>query len=205
TGDGAIKTKVDAQDRIETYSSWEFSHTETGDFLRRTNGELSIDLHSDELGNHISAKRATVEGYQEKIDYKVDGMGRRISRGFNGTFERAWLYQDDLRPVYEVKADGTSSHFVYADNGQGGAPDFMVQDGVAYRFIKDHLGSVRLIVNAETGSIFQQLEYDAFGTVLSDSNPGFQPFGFAGGLYDWSTGLVRFGARDYDAGVGRWT
>jgi len=41
--------------------------------------------------------------------------------------------------------------------------------------------------------------------VLSDTNPGFQPFGFAGGLHDVSTGLVRFGARDYDAEVGRWT
>jgi hypothetical protein len=25
---------------------------------------------------------------------------------------------------------------------------------------------------------------DEFGNVLADSNPGFQPFGFAGGLYD---------------------
>jgi len=30
-------------------------------------------------------------------------------------------------------------------------------------------------------------------------------FGFAGGLYDADTGLVRFGARDYDPVVGRWT
>ncbi|RMF17497.1 MAG: RHS repeat-associated core domain-containing protein, partial [Candidatus Dadabacteria bacterium] len=39
----------------------------------------------------------------------------------------------------------------------------------------------------------------------TDTNPGFQPFGFAGGLYDHETGLVRFGARDYDPEVGRWT
>ncbi|MHC4268584.1 MAG: RHS repeat-associated core domain-containing protein [Planctomycetota bacterium] len=31
------------------------------------------------------------------------------------------------------------------------------------------------------------------------------PFGFAGGLHDRDTGLVRFGARDYDPGIGRWT
>jgi RHS repeat-associated protein len=41
--------------------------------------------------------------------------------------------------------------------------------------------------------------------VTQDTNPGFQPFGFAGGLYDGQTGLVRFGARDYDPVVGRWT
>jgi uncharacterized protein RhaS with RHS repeats len=72
-------------------------------------------------------------------------------------------------------------------------------DGTVYRFITDHLGSVRLVVNAADGTVAQRIDYDAFGRVLADTNPGFQPFGFAGGLYDAGTGLVRFGARDYDA------
>jgi RHS repeat-associated protein len=38
-----------------------------------------------------------------------------------------------------------------------------------------------------------------------DTNSGFQPFGFAGGIYDVDTSLVRFGARDYDPSIGRWT
>jgi len=40
---------------------------------------------------------------------------------------------------------------------------------------------------------------------LYDLNPGFVPFAFAGGIYDKDTGLVRFGLRDYDPEVGRWT
>ncbi|MCI0552005.1 MAG: RHS repeat-associated core domain-containing protein, partial [Anaerolineae bacterium] len=47
--------------------------------------------------------------------------------------------------------------------------------------------------------------YDEFGNVIFDSNPEFQPLGFAGGLYDTQTKLVRFGARDYAAETGRWT
>ncbi len=49
------------------------------------------------------------------------------------------------------------------------------------------------------------MDYDEFGQVITDTNTGFQPFGFAGGLYDRDTKLVRFGARDYDAETGRWT
>jgi RHS repeat-associated protein len=49
------------------------------------------------------------------------------------------------------------------------------------------------------------VSYDAWGRVLEDTNPGLQPFGFAGGIWDGATGLVRFGARDYDAVAGRWT
>ena len=49
------------------------------------------------------------------------------------------------------------------------------------------------------------MDYDTFGNVIADTNPGFQPFGFAGGLYDRDLKLVRFGARDYDPETGRWT
>lgn len=55
------------------------------------------------------------------------------------------------------------------------------------------------------GAVAQRIDYDEFGVVLNDTNPGSQPFGFAGGLYDKDTGLVRFGARDYDVQTGRWT
>ncbi len=69
----------------------------------------------------------------------------------------------------------------------------------------DSQGGPRLVVNVFTGVIVQRIDYDEFGNVTYDSNPGFQPFGFAGGLYDPDTKLVRFGARDYDAKTGRWT
>jgi hypothetical protein len=59
------------------------------------------------------------------------------------------------------------------------------------------------VIDTATGAIARRMDYDAFGNVLVDSNPGFQPFGFAGGIYDTDTKLTRFGARDDDAGVGR--
>ena len=40
--------------------------------------------------------------------------------------------------------------------------------------------------------------------MFSETGYCFQPFGYAGGLYDRRTGLERFGVRDYDPGTGRW-
>ncbi len=87
---------------------------------------------------------------------------------------------------------------------QGHSHDCILQSGTNYFFAKDHLGSIKAVVNIDSGVAEQIIHYDEFGRVLSDSNPGFQPFGFAGGHYDHQTGLVRFGARDYDAEIGRW-
>jgi RHS repeat-associated protein len=83
---------------------------------------------------------------------------------------------------------------------------YMVKGGVTYRILSDQVGSVRLVVNAATGAIAQRIDYDEWGNATYVSGaPDFQPFGFAGGLTDRDTGIVRFGARDYDPRVGRWT
>ncbi len=73
-----------------------------------------------------------------------------------------------------------------------------------YRIISDHLGSPRLVIDTDTGEIVQKLDYDVWGNVTENTDPAFQPFGFAGGVQDILTGLVRFGARDYDPVTGRW-
>jgi RHS repeat-associated protein len=138
------------------------------------------------------------------VSYVVDGANRRIGRRVNGVPVQGFLYQGPLRPVAELDGAGNLvSRFVY---GTGvNVPDYFVRGGAIYRIVTDHLGSPRLVVNTSTGQIVQELDYDPFGRVVLDTNPGFQPFGFAGGLYDPLTGLVRFGARDYDAEIGRWT
>jgi len=50
------------------------------------------------------------------------------------------------------------------------------------------------------------MNYDEFGNISSLQNGNeFTDFTFAGGLYDSDTKLIRFGARDYDPAIGRWT
>jgi RHS repeat-associated protein len=119
--------------------------------------------------------------------------------------ELQWLlvYAGGL-PVARLRPDG-SVESIYVYGALAHVPDLVIKGGRTYRIVHDHLGSPRLVVDVETGDIAQRLDYDIFGRVLADTHPDFQPFGFAGGLHDGDAGLVRFGARDYDPELGRWT
>ena len=125
------------------------------------------------------------------VDYVVDGRNRRIGKKVNGTLTQGFIYRDQLNPVAELDGAGNVvSRFVYGSKPN--VPDYMIKAGVIYRIISDHLGSPRLVVNSADGSIAQRMDYDDWGNVTQDTNPGMQPFGFAGGIYDRDTGLVRF-------------
>jgi len=81
----------------------------------------------------------------------------------------------------------------------------MTQNGTTYYLTYDQVGSLRVVADT-AGNMVKRIDYDSFGNIIADSNPGVTvPFGFAGGLHDRDTGLVRFGFRDYDPNVGRWT
>jgi hypothetical protein len=101
--------------------------------------------------------------------------------------EAARLYRNDLNIVAELDGTGAIiSRFVYGTEPH--VPDFMLRGGKAYRIVSDERGSVRLVVDTSIGAVAQRIDYDAWGSVTNDTNPGFQPFGFAGGLYHRDTG-----------------
>ena len=69
----------------------------------------------------------------------------------------------------------------------------------------DQVGTPKLFTQYN-GKLVKKIRFDSFGNILHDSMPQLPvPVGFAGGLYDPDTGLVRFGYRDYDTGTGRFT
>jgi len=195
---GTISAIYDAQDRLLSYNGATYDYTANGELLSKTVSGITTTYQYDVLGNLL---QVGLPG--ETIDYVIDGKNRRIGKKVNGVLVQGFLYQDSLNPIAELDAqDNVVARFVYGSRSN--VPDYMIKGGVTYRIIADHLGSPRLVVNASTGEIVQRMDYDAFGRVSQDTNPGFQPFGFAGGIYDQLTGFVRFGARDYDPETGRW-
>jgi len=190
----------DAQDRLLKYGNADYTYTANGELLSKTISEQTTTYQYDVLGNLLSV--ALPGG--PTIQYVVDGMNRRVGKRVNGTPVKGFLYRNQLNPVAELDgANNIVSRFVYASRVN--VPDYMIKSDGTYRIISDHQGSPRIVINTQTGEIVQRMDFDEFGRVILDTNPGFQPFGFAGGVYDPDTGLTRFGARDYDAEIGRWT
>ena len=199
-GTGTVSGTYDAQDRLVTYGAVSYTYTANGDLQTVTSGGQTTTYTYDVFGNLTAV--GLPNGTQ--IEYVIDGQNRRIGKKVNGTLAQGFLYRNQLAPVAELDGAGNVvSRFIYGTRIN--VPDYMVRAGTTYRLLTDHLGSVRLIVDTAAGDVAQRLDYDEFGQITLDTNPGFQPFGFAGGLYDQHTKLTRFGARDYDAFSGRWT
>ncbi|HEX7181284.1 MAG TPA: RHS repeat-associated core domain-containing protein [Thermoanaerobaculia bacterium] len=195
-----IIATYDAQDRLLTYGDTTYAYTANGELASKTQNGQAVTYDYDELGN---LREVTLpDGIH--IEYVIDGQNRRVGKKINGAFVQGFLYQNQLNPIAELDATGNViARFIYGSRPN--VPDYMIKGGTTYSIVSDHLGSPRLVIDTGTGAVIQRMDYDEFGNVILNTNPGFQPFGFAGGLYDRQTGLVRFGARDYEAEAGRWT
>jgi RHS repeat-associated protein len=200
TPNGVMRGIYDAQDRMLRYDNVEYVYTRNGELCFKIEGMDTTRYVYDDFDNLSSVILPT----GMKIEYMIDGQNRRIGRKVNDVVTNRWIYSGQLNPVAEIDSVGNiTARYVYATHIN--VPDYIIKNNITYRLITDHLGSVRFVMNSQTGEIVQKIDYDEYGNILVDTNPGFTPFGFAGGMYDIQTKLVRFGARDYDSYSGRWT
>jgi RHS repeat-associated protein len=197
---GQVTTAIyNDQDQLLSYGNLSYAYKPSGNLFSKTQNGLTTKYDFDIFGNLKSVELPN----SRVITYVNDAMNRRVGKVIDGVRSKFWVYESQIRIAAELDGLGQLiSRFVYGD---GHSPVAMIRNGITYKIVTDHLGSVRLVINSVTGEIAQRIEYDEYGHILSDTNPGFQPFGFAGGLYDLDTNLVRFGARDYDSETGRWT
>jgi RHS repeat-associated protein len=197
---GTIAATYDAQDRLITYNGASYFYSDNGELQKKIDAAGTTTYSYDVFGTlrHVTLPDGTL------IEYVIDAMNRRVGKKVNGTLVAGWIYSDALHIVAETDGTGVvTKRFIYGSRSN--APDYVTYAGVTYRIVTDERGSVRYVLDASSGTVAQALTYDAFGNVLIDTNPSFQPLAFAGGLYDAQTRLTRFGARDYDPIAARWT
>jgi RHS repeat-associated protein len=201
-GRGTWTGTYDDQDRLLTYGPYVFTYTANGELETKTNTETNEEwlFQYDVLGNLLSVGLPN----GDLVEYLVDGMGRRVGKKKNGVLLQQWVYRDALKPVAEL--DGAGNLIAqYAYGAKSNVPDYVRRGTATYRVVSDHLGSPRYVVNvADAADVPFIASYSSFGEVTG-TGLDWMPFGFAGGVHDPDSALVRFGARDLDPSVGRWT
>jgi len=190
-----ILSGYDTQDRL----------VQVGATLYKFNADGQMIQRGDDTFTYSSVgelQKATVSG--KTISYAYDGMHRRVAHtDSSGTYQ--YLY-GNLKKPFQLTAmrdpAGVLTYYYYDDAGLLFAFD---KGGVRYYVASDQVGTPKTITDS-TGAVVKYLEYDSFGMPTLASNPDFfMPVGFASGVTDTTTGLVRFGYRDYEPNNGRWT
>jgi RHS repeat-associated protein len=185
-----------------TAGSVEYSYDFDGFLTTKTDGTDVTTYRYSSRGELLSVNLP--DG--KVIEYVHDPLGRRTAKKIDGVIVEKYLWQGITRllAVY----DGSDNllmrfeRFEYADDRM---PVAVATGGETYYLTYDQVGSLRVVADS-AGVVVKRIDYDSFGNIIADTDETFKvPLGFAGGLHDRDTGLVRFGFRDYDADVGRWT
>uniref|UniRef100_A0A8C9SZM1 Teneurin-3 n=1 Tax=Scleropages formosus TaxID=113540 RepID=A0A8C9SZM1_SCLFO len=192
--------RYDLRDRITRLGDVQYRMDEDG-FLRQRGAEI-FEYNSKGLLVRVYSK-----GNSWTIQYRYDGLGRRVSTRTSLGQHLQFFYADLNYPtrithVYNHSSSEITS--LYYDL-QGHLFAMEISSGEEYYIACDNTGTP-LAVFSSNGLMIKQIQYTAYGEIYFDSNPDFQlVIGFHGGLYDPLTKLLHFGERDYDILAGRWT
>jgi RHS repeat-associated protein len=186
----------DEQDRLTARGGTTYGFDAAG-FMTSRGASDSFTYSSD--GELLEA---TVGG--ETVRYTYDSVGRRVARtDADGRYE--YVYGDQDRPFLVTASRAPGGRLTTYTYGPDGLLASIRRGDARFHVATDQVGTPRVVTDS-AGAIVKTLSYDAFGGTIADSDPSFDlPLGFAGGLADPATGLVRFGVRDYDPASGRWT
>ena len=191
----ATTATYDDQDRLIQQGGVNYTFDDDGYLTTRGSDTFAYSARGELLS-------ATVGG--QTNTYQYDGMARRIGKT-DAQGVTQYLYGNPGNPFMVTasrSADSVLTNYFYDTAGNLYA---MERGGVRYYVATDQLGTPKVVTD-NAGAVVRQVEYDAWGVKLSDSNPAFDlSVGFAGGMADGAPGLVRFGFRDYEQGTGRWT
>ncbi|MBJ7470981.1 MAG: hypothetical protein JHD16_06740 [Solirubrobacteraceae bacterium] len=193
---GAAPAKTatfDAGGQLKTLGGVAYTFDADGFMTKRGSDEFTWSRDGQLLTAKVGGVVAT---------YTYDALGRRTARTAGGDTQ-TYLYGDPAQP-FRVTAwkdpGGTWTRASYDEHDQL----FALRRGAAtYAVGADQVGSPRVVADKD-GVVVKRIAYDAFGQPTVEAGDGFSlPIGFAGGLQDPLTGLVRFGLRDYEPASGR--
>jgi len=202
---------IGAGNRLQSDSQYAYSWGPEGNLVSRVSlTDDSVTAWTYDHRNRLTqvSQRTATGIVTQQTDFTYDVFDRRIARtaDLDGAgpalpTSTTFLYDGD-----HVWADGDgagniTARYLYGDGIDDLLARHRVSDGTAW-YLTDQVGSVHAIVNA-AGTVIDQIVYDSFGNVLSETNAAAgDRFKFTSREWDSETGLYYSRARYYSPSLG---
>ena len=194
---------LNAEDKVEdpTYKdTWNFvdGASENVEYGYDKNGNMVKDLNKGILQityNSLNLPTSLKMEDGKSISYVYDAQGKKLQASYVTTMPSSSMtldYCDNM--IYE---NGKLAQILV----DGGYISFANGEPVYHYYLKDHLGSNRVVVNGTTGDVEQVNHYYPFGGLMAESTNGnVQRYKYNGKELDRMHGLdwYDYGARWYD-------
>jgi len=132
-------------------------------------------------------------------NFAYDGLSRRVSiieKNSGGTVTSTKLYLWTGSEIAEERSSGTTVTKRFFPQGEQ-------QSGTDYYYTKDHLGSIREMLNS-SGSIVARYSYDPYGRTTLVSGTNLATFQYDHYYVHSTSGLYLTRYRAFDPNTGRW-
>ena len=196
-----------------------FTHDTNGNLTRDGLSMLDIDYNDRNLTSRISSGGATLAEYEYLADgtklRAVDGSGNGYQ--YRGSLIYTQTAGQSDSPVITLDCAVTSAGRIVRENSADGSPTYKVQ-----HYLRDHLGSVRAVIDGDTGTVIETNDYYPFGKRIPVTNSVAEPVEAttqsatspdrwlfsskeSQSFLNASIPLLDFGARMYNPVIARWT
>ncbi|MDL2212981.1 RHS repeat-associated core domain-containing protein [Bacteroides sp. OttesenSCG-928-N06] len=159
------------------------------------NGAMTKDLNKKITNISYNSlnlpKQLVINGATHTYTYAADGRKLKVTQGnTNRDYAGSIIYENG------------SLKRILVEGGY-------IEGGVYYFYLNDHLGNTRVMANA-SGTAIQRDHYYPFGLPMaetSNTEQNKQPYKYNGKEFERKDGLnwMDYGARNYDAAIGRFT
>ena len=150
----------------------QYTHDANGNMTHEGLSGLDIDYNDRNLTSRISSGGATLAEYE----YLADGTKlRALDGGGNGYQYRGSLIYTQTAgqtgsPAITLDCAVTSAGRIVRENTADGSSTYKVQ-----HYLRDHLGSVRAVIDGDTGTVIETSDYYPFGKRIQVTDPVSEP------------------------------
>jgi len=184
--EGNLLTKTRISDDRLTEFTWDYRNLLTKVLVKNSSGTV------------LQETRFTYDVYNRRIGKWLDADGSGSQAGV-----QQWTVFDGVNTYADFTGSGALTYRYFYSQAADSLLARLDESGDAVWYPGDLLGSVRQVVNPG-GTVIDQITYDSYGKVLTETSPGDgDRFKYVSREYDPEISAYHYRARMYDPQLGR--